>query len=58
MNKKVKTQILAIRDTGAVNMFEFHSVQRLAYENEFYELVVFMEDNRKDYFEFILQGGT
>ena len=38
MNKKVKEQILAIRDTGLTNMFDVNTVQRLAYERDFYEL--------------------
>lgn len=56
MTEKIKEQILAIRDTGLTNMFDTNTVQRLAYERNFYELVVFIEENRKEYTHFILYG--
>ena len=40
MDEKVREQILAIRDTGLTNMFDVPVVQRLAYERDFYELVL------------------
>ncbi len=42
----VKEQILAIRDTGLINMFDVNGVQRLAFERDFYELVCFIEEER------------
>lgn len=56
MTEKIKEQIIAIRDTGLTNMFDTNMVQRLAYERGFYELVVFVEENRKEYVHFILYG--
>ena len=56
MEEKVQEQILAIRDTGLTNMFDTNMVQRLAYERDFYELVVFIEEHRKEYVHFILYG--
>lgn len=56
MNDKVKEQILAIRDTGLTNMFDVNTVQRIAYEMDFYELVDFLETDRKAYVDFILYG--
>ena len=56
MYEKVKEQILAIRDTGLTNMFDITMVQSLAYERDFYELVLFLEDHRKEYVNFILHG--
>lgn len=58
MTEKIKEQILAIRDTGLTNMFDVNMVQRLAYERDFYELVLFLEENRKEYVNFILYGET
>ena len=58
MTETIKEQILAIRDTGLTNMFDVNAVQRLAYERDFYELVVYLEENRKDYVHFILTGGA
>ena len=56
MNQRIKEQIIAIRDTGLTNMFDTLYVQRLAYERYFLDLVLFIEDHKKDYFHFILKG--
>lgn len=56
MNKKIKEQILANRDTGLTNMFDVVAVQRIANDMGFYELVLFLEENRKEYAHFILTG--
>lgn len=56
MDTKVKEQILVIRETGLTNMFDIHTVQRLAYEMEFWELVIFLEECKEDYVQFILTG--
>ena len=56
MNETVRGQILAIRDTGLTNMFDTNMVQQLAYERNFFELVMFIEDHRKEYVHFILYG--
>ena len=56
MSDKVREQILAVRDTGLTNMFDINAVQRIANDMHFYELVVYLEDNRKEYVNFILYG--
>ena len=56
MTEKVKEQILAIRDTGLTNMFDIPMIQRLAYERDFFELVTYLEEHRKEYVRFILTG--
>lgn len=56
MDENIKKQILYIRSTGLTNMFDVPMVQRLANEYGFYELVVFLEENRTDYIHFILYG--
>ncbi len=43
--KKVIAQYEAIRRLGQTNMFDKNTVQRIAYENEFYELVTAIEDD-------------
>lgn len=58
MTETVREQILAIRDSGLTNMFDLNMVQRLAYERDFYELVVFIEENKAAYVRFILTGET
>lgn len=49
-------QIITIRCLGKVNMLDTLGVQRQAYESDFYELVVFLEDHKKEYTEFIMTG--
>lgn len=56
MNDKIKEQILTIRETGLTNMFDIRVVQRIAYEMDFYELVEFLETDRKSYVDFIFYG--
>jgi len=43
--KKVIAQYEAVRRLGQTNMFDKNMVQRIAYENGFYELVNAIEDN-------------
>ena len=50
-------QLLEIRDSGATNMFDFNTVQRLAYEQDFYELVTWMEEHRNEYGRLIMYGA-
>ncbi len=56
MTEKIKEQILAIRDTGLTNMFDVPTVQRIANDMEFYELVVYLEEHRRECAHFILTG--
>ena len=56
MPERVKEQILIIRETGITNMFDLPVVQRLAYERDFFELVIFLEEHPKEYVHFILTG--
>lgn len=56
MNDKIKEQILVIRNTGITNMFDVTAVQRIAFEMDFYELVDFLETDRKAYVDFIIYG--
>ena len=56
MTEEIKEQILKVRDKGLTNMFDTIAVQRIAFEMELYELVTFIEDNKKAYVHFILTG--
>nr|DAX71934.1 MAG TPA: protein of unknown function (DUF5049) [Caudoviricetes sp.] len=56
MNDKIKEQILVIRNIGITNMFDVTAVQRIAFEMDFYELVDFLETDRKAYVDFIIYG--
>ena len=56
MTEKIREQIFAVRDSGAANMCEMAAVQRAAFERDFYELVLLIEENREEYWNFILTG--
>jgi len=56
MNEKVFSQIMDIRNSGRVNMFDIPSVQRIAFEMGFYELICVIEEERTAYIRFILTG--
>lgn len=56
MTEEIKRQILEIRAAGLTNMFDVKTVQQLAFERDFYELVDYLEENRKGYVRFILTG--
>ena len=56
MTEKIREQILAVRKTWRTNMFDVPMVQYIANEMRFYELVVFLEEHRKEYVHFILTG--
>ena len=56
MTDKEKAQVLTVRDTGRTNMFDTRAVQRIAFEMDFFELVVMIEERLKEYVHFILTG--
>lgn len=58
MSETVKTQILAIRDSGETNMLDTRMVQFIADRMGFYELVIYLEEHKKEYVDFILYGSS
>ena len=58
MTEIVKQQVLSIRASGVTNMFDIAAVQRIAFENGYYKLADFIENDRKAYARFILTGET
>ena len=56
MTDKVHQQMLAIRDGGLTNMFDTATVQRLAYDAGYFELVAYIEEHQKEYCCFIMTG--
>ncbi|MDL2318396.1 DUF5049 domain-containing protein [Eubacteriales bacterium OttesenSCG-928-A19] len=53
---KLKEQILAIRNSGKANMLDTASVQYSAHQQNMYELVILIEENKRAYLDFILDG--
>lgn len=58
MTDKIREQILAVRKTGRTNMFDVPMVQYIANEMRFYKLVIFLEEHRSEYVNFILTGES
>lgn len=56
IDETIISQILAIRDTGETNMFDSNMVQVIAKRENFFELVIFIEENKSEYCDFILNG--
>lgn len=56
MNATVKKQILAVRDSGETNMLDTRMVQVIADRMGFYELVVYIEEHKREYVNFIFTG--
>jgi len=56
MDKKVKKQILAIRDTGETNIFDVLKVQEIALRKGYFELIDYLLDSTGAYAHFILRG--
>jgi hypothetical protein len=56
MKRKVFDDLMQVRESGCCNMLEINNVQRAAMSMGFYELVCWIEENRRDYFNMILTG--
>ena len=54
ITEEIKEQILKVRATGLVNMLDINGVQRVAFDNDFYELVCLIEEDKQAYVNFIL----
>ena len=58
MTDKIREQIMAIWDSGRTNMLDTNMVQIIANEMNFFELVIFIEEHRKEYVHFIFTGES
>ena len=56
MNETIRKQIMAIRDYGETNMLDTRMVQVIANRMGFYELVVYLEEHKREYANFIFTG--
>ena len=57
MNKeKIREQVLSIRDSGKTNMFDTNMVQRLVFEQNYFELVNYIEEDKAGYSHLIITG--
>ena len=56
MTKEVREAILKVRDSGRTNMLDARAVQYIANEMGLYELVIYIEEHKRKYANFILTG--
>ena len=54
--EKIKQQIIKVQQTGRTNMFDTKMVQVIANEMGLYELVCFIEEEKKSYAKFVMTG--
>ena len=59
-SKSLKDRIIAgvrfVQGTGLTNMFDSPMVQRIAFDNDYYELVNFIDEHKKEYGHLIMTG--
>ena len=53
MTETVKTQIEAIRRSGETNMLDVNMVQWIANRENYFELVIYLEEHRKEYVNYL-----
>jgi len=56
MTKVIFDQIMAVRDSGATNMFDVYGVQKHASYNLLFELADYLCDHKKEYWDFMMAG--
>lgn len=54
--KAVRDGIMKVRNTALTNMFDVNAVQKIASDLECFETVIFIEEHREEYSNFILTG--
>lgn len=58
MSNKLREQILAIRDSGVVNMFDISGVKQEAQKRGYTLLLLFLDMQKDKYLEFITKGES
>ncbi len=56
MTDKVFEMIMDIRSSGECNMLDIIAVQNESYKKGFFDLVVYLENHKKEYVQFIITG--
>ena len=53
---RVREQILTIRASGEMNMFDVPAVQAAANRSGYTDLVLYLIDHKREYLDFVLHG--
>lgn len=56
MTETIKEQIEAIRESGKTNMLDTRMVQWIANREGYFELVIYLEEHRKEYINYLFTG--
>lgn len=56
MTERIKEQIEAIRQSGETNILDVKMVQWLANRDNYFELVIYLEEHRKEYLNYLFTG--
>lgn len=56
MTERIKEQIEAVRQSGETNMLDTCMVQRIANREGYFELVIYLEEHRKGYINYLFTG--
>lgn len=56
MTETVKQQIETIRRSGETNMLDVNMVQWIANRENYFELVIYLEEHRKEYAHYLFTG--
>lgn len=56
MTERIKEQIEAIRQSGETNMLDTRMVQWIANRENYFELVIYLEEHREDYIRYLFTG--
>ena len=56
VSQKVLDGLEFVRDSGLTNMFDYNTVQRIAFDNDYFETVTWMEENKDVYVQGIFSG--
>lgn len=56
MTERIKEQIEAVRRSGETNMLDTRMVQWIANRENYYELVIYLEEHREEYVEYLFTG--
>lgn len=57
LRETIKEQIIAIRDSGETNMFDYLTVQAIAEREGYEELEWYISNRKSSYLKFILTGN-
>ena len=56
MTETIRKQILEVRATGETNMLDTRMVQWIANRENYFELVIYLEEHREEYVNYLFTG--